>query len=127
MGLQRVRHNLATVQQQTTIEKDKHYVSSHSLTHTYAHTENLHNVICQLYLNKAEGKRIEELSFYFMAWNNSNHINITCFKKKKKVELKQMNHSFVMTFSVVDIYSLFPSPFLIINLFNTSCSVNFGS
>ena len=57
MGLQRVRHNLATEQQRTTIEKDKHYVISHSLTHTYAHTENLHNVICQLYLNKAEGKR----------------------------------------------------------------------
>ena len=80
MGLQRVRHNLATEQQRTTIEKDKHYVISHSLTHTYAHTENLHNVICQLYLNKAEGKRSEELSFYFMAWwNNSNHINLTFF------------------------------------------------
>ena len=38
-------------------------------------------------------------------------LTLLAFKKKKKVELKQMNHSVMMTFSVVDIYSLFPSPF----------------
>ena len=78
-GSQRVRHNLVTEQQRTTIEKDKYYVISHSLTHTYTHRENLHSVICQLYLNKAEGKRIKLLQVYFMTWSNSNHINITCF------------------------------------------------